>query len=218
MYTNLKNIFIFGSSGFAKEVFWLIKEINLVNELYKFSGFVDITTKETVKIGLEVYPVYREDAFFMNKHKNECFAIGIGNPSIIEKIFSKYSNFDFPNIIHPNFQTDKQSLTIGLGNIITSGCTFTTDVKIGNFNIFNLHTTIGHDCIVGNCNIINPGTNISGGVKIGNNNLIGTNSTVLQNLIIENNSVLGAGSVLTKNLESKKISVGSPAKVIKENE
>ena len=218
----MKDIYILGSGGFAKEVYFLISDINLMGEspVYNFKGFID---KEVdcaeITIGKKKFPIIEED-FFFNKSKYDSanLAIGIGKPQILEKVSIKFNDkYLFPNLIHPTFVGDFENIQIGKGNILTAGCIFTIDIKIGSFNIFNLNTTVGHDTIIGSYNVVNPGVNISGGVTMGNKNLIGTNATILQYLTVSDNSILGAGAVLCRNLESNCLAVGIPAKPIKEN-
>jgi len=218
----MKEIYILGSGGFAKEVYFLINEINhkFENPIYNFKGFISKTNEiSELIIGKLKLPVIFEEHFFkMPINEVSCLAIGIGDPNILEKIYNRWiDKYDFPNLIHPNFVSHEQTIEMGSGNIITSGNIFTIDIKIGSFNIFNLNTTVGHDANIGSFNVINPGANISGGVKIGNSNLIGSNATILQYIELGNNSILGSGAVLTKNLESNVIAVGLPAKPVKYN-
>lgn len=216
----MKKIYIFGIGGFAKEVYFLIQEINKVKATFEVGGFIDINpTFHPIKIGPNSYQVFDEGSFFKTSFtENICFAIGIGNPSVLNKIQDRFlSLYDFPNLIHPSVIGLFETIEMGKGNIITAGCIFTVDIVVGSFNIFNLNTTIGHDSIIGDCNVINPGVNISGGVCIGHNNLIGTNSTILQFIKIGNNNAIGAGAMVNSIIENNKVSVGVPAKIIKEN-
>jgi sugar O-acyltransferase (sialic acid O-acetyltransferase NeuD family) len=218
----MKDLFIIGSGGFAKEVAFVVFEINKQSNEYNFSGFVDTAEDKFRNIGKVAYPIIPENEFLNNEaYANAAVAIGIGNPKIIEKVTSKFRSnkfsFLYPNIIHPNVLGHWDSIILGVGNIITANCVFTVDIIVGSFNIFNLSTTIGHDTKIGDYNVINPGVNISGGVKIGNKNLLGTNSTVLQYISIGDNSILGGTALLSKNLDSNWVAVGVPAKPIKEN-
>ncbi len=217
----IKEIYIIGSGGFAKEVYFLIDDINKFSETpkFKFCAFIDITEHQLLSIGADQFPIITEDVFIsMNKSSDTCLAIGIGDPKILEKLAEKFAGkFNFPNLIHPSVNAYWTSIKLGQANIITAGCIFTVDIEIGSFNIFNLNTTLGHDSIIGSFNVINPGVNISGGVKIGKGNLIGTNATILQYISVGDYSVLGASSLLTKNLDSNWVAIGSPAKPYKEN-
>lgn len=210
----MNNIFyIIGSGGFAKEVLFLYESI--YNNLDSFGGFIDFQT-ETQFIACmgKSFPVI-DEAEFIEKHfkgDKPSIYIGVGNPVSNARIINKFEGYEFPNLIHPNFVAHRASLNLGQGNIITSGCVFTVDIKIGSFNIFNLNTTLGHDSIIGCYNVINPGCNISGSVKIGDGNLLGTNCTILQGISIGNFSTVGAGSLATKHVADNTIVIGVPAK------
>ena len=207
----MDNIYIIGASGFAKEVYWLLKDLNK----YKICGFIDKTPKNnTIEIGNSIIDIIDED-YFLNNFKNCSVCIGIGTPKIIHKIKEKYKNYNFPNLIHPSFLGDSENILFGVGNIITAGVVFTTNIKIGNFNIFNLNTTIGHDVKIGDSNIFNPSTNISGNCNIENNNLFGVGTIILENLNVGSNNIIGAGSVAIKCIDKDSTYVGVPCKKIK---
>ncbi len=210
----MKKIYIFGAGGFAKEVYFLITEINKEKVLYDIGGFIDVAPAiDHIQIGKNKFAVYDEATFFKkNVEADSCFAIGIGSPKIIKKIRDEYlSGFDFPNLIHPRTIGFFDTIEMGKGNIITAGCIFTIDTKVGSFNIFNLHSTIGHDSIIGSCNVISPGSNLSGKLTMGDGNLIGANATVLENLTIHDNTVIGAGSIVRSDVESNQTVIGNPA-------
>ena len=217
---DVEDIFIIGAGGFAKEVAFLIEEINRVSKSkYRINAFIDRNVKENdcLYVNGENIRVIDEQNFSENyTNRNINLAFGIGTPEYIKNISERFSErYFFPNLIHPGFIGDLKGIRFGKGNIVTAGCIFTTNIEIGNFNVFNLHTTVGHDCIIRNCNVINPGTNISGGVVIGDNNLIGTNATVLQYKMIGNNNIVGAGTLVNKNIENDSVMVGIPARKIR---
>ena len=208
----MKNIYILGSGGFAREVYFLIKEINKVKIQYKFCGFIDIITQSEILIGSERFPVIREDDFLFSNPKDVSLAMGVGDSKLIEGIYFKFQiGYNFPNLVSPSAKGDWESIQMDSGNIITMGCIFTVNITIGSFNIFNLNSTIGHDVRIGSFNVISPGVNLSGSVSLGNGNFIGTNATILQLLKIENNVVIGAGTLVQKNVDSNLILVGNPA-------
>jgi len=163
------------------------------------------------------YTIYEEEVILGEVSKYTNFAFGVGTPKLLKIITDKFRNFHFPNLIHPNATGDWANINMGIGNIITAGCSFTTDIEIGSFNLFNLNTTVGHDTIIGSYNIINPGVNVSGSVNVGIINLIGTGSTILQEKTIGNHSIVGANSLVTKDIPDNVIAFGNPCKVIKEN-
>lgn len=210
---NKEEIYVIGTGGFAKEVYFLLKETNL----YEFKGFVDYKPKNShLVVGVESNPIIDEEEF-LSKYKGSNIVIGVGRPHLLKKLSEKFEGFKTPNIIHPSFISDKKNINMGVGNIITAGVIFTTNITIGSFNVFNLNMTIGHDSIIGNQNVFNPSTNISGNNKIGDGNLFGVGSISLENMEIGNNNVIGASALLTKNINDDGVYVGIPAKMMKNN-
>lgn len=214
MIPKIKDIVIIGSGGFAREVTFLIEQINQSNYRWNILGYIDNQAKKSQG----KYGIIADDEWLLNSPKEIYVAIGIGNPQTIKylsEFFLQNKNIKFPNLIHPNTIYEKDSLILGNGNIICANNIFTVDVKIGSFNIFNLSCTVGHDTIVGSNNVFNPNTNISGNVHIGNNCLFGTSSTVLQNTTINNNVTIGAAALINKDIKESGTYVGIPAKRIK---
>lgn len=208
----MQDIVIFGSGGLAREVAFLIEQINSASPQWNILGFVET---DAHRVGEEVgnYHVrYTEDDLF---DKTVAAAIGIGSPVVIHKIATRFlerSNISFPNLIHPSVIRDEPRVKLGRGNILCAGNIFTTDIEIGSFNFFNLNCTYGHDVRIANCCVFNPGINMSGGVEMGSRCLIGTGATILQYLKIGDEVTVGAGSVVTKDVAAGTTVVGVPAK------
>ena len=120
------------------------------------------------------------------------------------------SNLNFPNLIHESFIFDKNSVTIGRGNIITACCIFTCCISIDSFNIFNTNVAIGHDCLIGSFNIFLPRTQISGDVQIGDSNFFGMNSSVIQGKKIGNLNRIGAHTFIINNVKDNTSLFGIP--------
>lgn len=210
----MKKIAIVGAGGMAKEVAFLIDDINRKKKEWNPLGFID----EKVGKNNGKYKVFNNNDW-LEKTKDEIYIVfGIGNPGLVKKLVIKFSenkNLKYPTLIHPNVIGDWDRITIGEGNVICAGNIFTTDIQIGEFNVFNLDCTIGHDAVIGNYNVINPSVNISGGVQLNNEILVGTGCQILQYLKVIDKTIIGAGAVVTKNIEESGVYVGSPAKRIK---
>lgn len=206
-----KAIYIVGSGGHAKEVYFLLKEIGQ----YELKGFVDLLKKEPLQFSEREFRIITEEEFLLKETPDTTMlAIGIGEPKVIKAIAKRFNAFSFPNLIHPSVIYDKDNVKMGNGNIITAGVVLTTCINIGDMNVFNRLTTVGHDTIIGNYNVINPSACISGGVEIGSTNLIGAGATVLQYKKIGNNSVIGAAALVTKDVRDEIIVIGVPAKSV----
>jgi sugar O-acyltransferase (sialic acid O-acetyltransferase NeuD family) len=217
----MKDIAIFGAGGFGREIACMIELINGAcendNNVYRFVGFFD----DGVEKGKQISH-FGKVLGGMNELNNWPtllhVVIAIGNPSSLrfvqERIDNK--NISFPNLIHPSsIILDKQSFSIGKGNIIQGNCYMSCDTAIGDFNVLNGSIALGHDAKIGNYNIIMPNTRISGEVTIGNGNLLGVSSIVLQQIKIGDGVRLGAGAVLLTKPRDGGVYLGNPAKLFK---
>jgi sugar O-acyltransferase (sialic acid O-acetyltransferase NeuD family) len=193
----MKDLAIYGAGGYGREVACLIRIINKNQPQWNLIGFFDdskptgyLTEYGTVLGGMDVLNDY---------DKPLSLVVAIRSPKAIYRIVSGITNpqIDFPNIIAPETSyLDKEKVSMGKGNIIGLGCSFSCNVKIGDFNTFSGSTGLGHDAQVGSYNFIMPSVRISGSVKIGDRNLLGIASVVLQRLTIGNDTVVGANSLI----------------------
>lgn len=207
----MDKIVIFGSGGLAREVAFMIQEINRTSPTWRLLGFIAENRDEVGKrVGDLSIVGTDEDVPSMGV----AAAVGIGNPGALQKIVSRFgeSPTPFPNLIHPSVVWDRGRIVLGRGNIITAGSIFTTDIEVGSFNYFNLACTYGHDARIGSCCIFNPGVNVSGGVRIADGCLIGTGAKILQYVTIGAGATVGAGAVVTKDVDPGVTVVGVPAK------
>lgn len=213
----MKKIYIIGAGGCAKDVCFLINDINKVTPIYKVMGFIDYNPEITrIKVEGEEYPIIHEDDHLNGEiEPDTCYAVAVGNPIALEKIIKKFGDREFPNLIHPSV-IKAVSVKIGRGNVVKAGCIFTTDAAIGSYNILNLHTTVGHDTIMGDGNVANPAVNISGGCNIGDYNLFGTNATILQYLNLGSRNIIGASTLINKPIEDKGMIIGVPGRKVKD--
>ncbi|NLX40877.1 MAG: serine acetyltransferase [Bacteroidales bacterium] len=212
----MKDIAIYGGGGFSKEIACLINCINEKEPVWNFIGFFN----RDKKIGEEnEYGKVLGDIPELNAWESELnIVIAIGNPESVFKVASeiKNDNIVFPNLFSPDTVfLDKNNISFGKGNIICVGCSFSCNVKIGDFNIFNGRINIGHDVSIGNFNALMPSVKISGNVSIGNRNFFGVSSVVLQKMKIGNQVRLGASSVLMTKVKDGNSYVGNPATIFK---
>ena len=210
----LKNIAIYGAGGFGREVACTINKINEVEPTWNLVGFFDDGVEKGRMVS-HFGPVLG-GIDELNAYQDEInVAIAIGNPMTVKSVVERITNekVAFPNLISSNTHySDKNSFSIGKGNIIQGGCSFSCDVTIGDFNVFNGAVVLGHDVNVGSFNSFMPAVRISGEVLIGDFNFFGVNSVVLQLLKIKNGVSLAAGSVLMTKPKENSLYIGVPAK------
>lgn len=212
----MKKIAIFGAGGFGREVACLLNKINEVEPTWELLGFFDDGISKGTMISH--FGSVLGGINDLNSWPSEIsVAFAIGNPKIVESIFSRISNpkVAFPNIIAPTvYFADPDTFKIGKGNIIQKHCSFSCDVTIGDFNVMDGADVFGHDDTVGSFNTFMPAMRISGEVTIGDGNFFGVGSIILQQIKIGNNIRLGAGSVLMRKPKDACLYMGNPAKKI----
>lgn len=203
----MKDIVLAGSSGFAREIMWLIERINAEERQWNFLGFINNDSSDA----------FGDDEFLQHYDKELYVGIAVGNTGIRRHLYEQYrenKNLVFPPLVDPKaIVSDRVSM--GMGSIICAGTIITVDVKIGDFTIINLDCTAGHGAEIGSFVTVNPGVNISGDVVVGNMVNIGTGSQILQGISIGDKTVIGAGAVVNRNMPGRCTAVGVPAKVIK---
>ena len=214
----LKNIVIIGAGGMAREVRWLIEDINREKKVFHFLGYIVSDLKKVGKLDSKDSILGDYSWFKVNGLSQINVAIGIGNPQnrleVVKELSLLRKNIIYPNLIHPSAVYDKNSIKLGKGIIICANTVLTVNVIIQDFVFINLICSIGHESIIGRGSVLNPSANISGGILIGSGVLVGSSATILQYLKIGDFSRVGAGAVLTKSIPKNVTAVGIPAKII----
>lgn len=211
----MKDIAIYGFGGFGHEVACLIEHINQENPEWNLIGFFD----DGVAKGTECrYGQVLGDINTVNGWDSPlAVVIAIGTVRYLESIPNKIVNPNvyFPNIVaHNCFFFDKESISMGRGNIITFGCRMSCDIAIGDFNVLNGCISLGHNVIMGNYNVMLPETRISGHVTIGDRNFFGARSFAAQTVRIGNDNRFGAGTFVLRKIKDGGFYMGNPAKKI----
>jgi sugar O-acyltransferase (sialic acid O-acetyltransferase NeuD family) len=216
----MKDIVIYGASGFAKEVAYLIEQINQYDKTWNILGFIDDDLNNKGKL-LNDYPVLGDSEWLKNNEKNIFVALGIGSPRIKKAIVKKLEKLNleisYPNLIHPNVSLSKFNV-IGKGNIICEGTILTCNIVLGDFVTLNLNCTVGHDTTIEKYCTILPNVSISGNVYLSEGVDFGTNATIIQGIKVGKNTIIGAGATVVKDLPANCTAVGMPAKPIKFHE
>jgi sugar O-acyltransferase (sialic acid O-acetyltransferase NeuD family) len=211
-----QRIVIIGASGFAREVRWLLEEINRSRDTFRFLGYV---VSDLARLGEhDSHGDILGDYEWLERHCDEvdAIAIGIGTPAarltVSSDLLRTFPTLECPALVHPTVRLDNHSSRIGQGVLLCAGTIGTVNIHLEDFSLVNLACTLGHECSIGRGTVLNPTVNISGGVRLDPGVLVGTGAQVLQYLTVGTGATVGAGSVVTKNVEPGVTVIGIPAK------
>lgn len=216
MTSGLKKIYIFGASGFGKEVLDVLVDINTAKETYEILGFID-DNKESHGKTLNGVKICGGADFLKNEAKScEIYAVvAVGDSIIRERIVKNIEEYvNFENIIHPEAKVSKFA-KMGKGNILTRGVNVMPNVTIGDFCVFNMNTNIGHDAVVSDFVSAMSHCDITGNVKIGKSVYLGSSVCIHPSVTIGESAQLGIGAVVISNIKENSVAMGNPARVIK---
>jgi sugar O-acyltransferase (sialic acid O-acetyltransferase NeuD family) len=210
----MKDIVIVGHGGLAKEVAFLIEEINRVQLTWNLRGHIS-AERNNVGTRSGKHAVVEADDWLTRTRENIAVAVAIGRSEMLRTMHTglkQNKNLEFPNLIHPRAFGDWDQIKRGDGNIIMGGASFTTQITLGTLNIFNPGCTIAHDCVLGSYNLINPSASLSGEVVLGDEIMVGTGARILQQLHVCSRAIIGAGAVVTRNIKESGKYIGVPAR------
>lgn len=204
----MKKIAIIGAGGFAREVLWLIADLDLASNVGGFFESDDIWKERTVS-DIPVLPVSRLESNGWEA------VIAVGSSAARRSIRDSLpSDLHYPTYIHPSVQRSKR-IQIGQGTVICAGSILTCDITIEQHVHLNLGTTVGHDCHLGQFVTTAPSVNISGNCTLGELTYIGTNACLREGLHVPAGTTIGMGAVVVSNIDEAGIYVGNPAKQLR---
>lgn len=212
-----QRVVILGAGGFAREVLDIFGACNANGARYDVLGFLD---ENAAHWGMELngYPVLGGFEWLQREDAQGVRAIcGVGNPAVRRRLVRKATErgIPFTNVVHPTAVLTP-FVTFGEGVVVTAGCIFTNQIRIGDHVHVNLDCTIGHDAVIHDFCTLAPGVHVSGNVTIHQGCDIGTGTAIIQGVTVGEWTIIGAGAVVAHDLPANVTAVGVPAKVIKE--
>lgn len=208
----MKRLVILGAGGYAKEVLWIVNDINKVAPSFEFLGFIDPHAprdRGRALYGGKVLGGWDD----MPDSRGLHFACGIGAPDAREKECDEAERRGLTpvSVIHPSVIVADE-VVIGEGTVISPNAVLAPSSRLGRHCSLNIGAVIGHDAQLGDFCVVSPGAQILGGARLEAKAFLGANSTVYLKAHMGTGSLLGANSFLMTNLGEGVSALGIPAK------
>ena len=206
---------IYGYGGHGLEVEELARVINLKRNRWDKIIFIDDTP---CKIDDE--KIFSFETIIDKYLTSEIeFMVGVGEPIIREKIFTKIKKkgYRLATLIHPSAFI-AENAEIKEGTMISANAFISVKVHLYENVLIQPMAAVHHECKVGKHSVIGTSASMGGNSSIGDNSFMGLNSSLKQGVTVGNGSVVGMGAVVIKNVADKTIVAGNPAAVIKEGD
>jgi len=210
----LKDIVILGGGGFAREVYWILDEINQCDPQWNILGFIDENPDARGRelCGLPVLGGFE----WFNRRPRPLVISGVGGNRTRRRfsVQARCLGLEFASAIHPAARISRY-VHIGEGCVICAGTAITTQICLGDHVNLNLNCTVGHDAVIESYCNLSPGLHISGYAHLETGLDIGTGAVVIPSVRIGHDSIIGAGAVVNRDIPALSLAVGVPARVIK---
>lgn len=208
-----RRIAVLGAGGLAREVEWLIEDVNRASASWEFAGYV---VSDLSRLGPNDSRALVLGDYAALERGIDAVVLGIGAPAarlkVAQEVASRFPHLEWPSLVHPSVQIDRRTLTMERGVVLTAMVVGTVNVTLREFSFINLSCTLGHEAVIGRGAVLNPTVNVSGGVEVGDGVLVGTGAQILQYVRIGEHASIGAGAVVTKDVAPHTTVVGVPAR------
>ncbi len=153
------------------------------------------------------------------KHRLGGAIIAIGDNKTRARIYKNIASMGLKivNAIHPHALIARDVI-IGEGSVIAAGVIIGTGSRIGNNVIINTGVIIEAENIIDDHTHISPGVNLAGKVTIKKYTQVGLGVNVIHDITIGENVMVGAGAIIIKDVPDNSLAVGTPARVIRQND
>ena len=214
---------VFGVSSFLSDIIDVIHANNGV--VYKIFQNMDEIRDERVlplekRLALLGYPVKLFPSLENFEPESGCkYVLGF---TVVKKhdlvgVLKERHGIRMDRLIHPKAFLGS-NVRLGEGVVINSHAVISPNVHLGDHCMIQKNVYIGHDVVIGKFTRLGPSTAIAGSCRIGNLCSVGIGACFLDRIHVGDWTVIGAGSLVTKDLPKGVVAVGSPCKIIRNNE
>ena len=204
---------IIGAGDYAKEVLWVVDDINAAAPTWDLIGLIDPGRPERKGENHFDRPILGGYGDVEALPEGVFFACAIGSPLPRAKECAEAERRGWrpATLVHPTVLVALH-VEIGPGTIISANAILAPYARVGRHCAINFGVSVGHDASVGDYSVLSPGARINGHVVLEEGVYVGSNASILQGRRIGAGASLGANSFLLTNLAQGRSAIGVPAK------
>lgn len=211
----MKQMAIFGASGFGREVMPLARQqLASTSEPYELV-FVDDNPPTAHCNG---HAVLTYANWLAQPASSRHINIAIANSALRERLVKRCTadGVQFFDVRAAN-AVQLDDVQLGEGALLSPFVTLTSNIRIGQHFHANIYSYVAHDCVIGDYVTFAPGVKCNGNVVVEDHAYIGTGAVIKQGqpghpLVIGRGAVVGMGAVVTKSVPPGITVVGNPAR------
>jgi len=200
----ISRVVIFGAGGAAREVRWLIEEINRVEPRFEFLGYLVPDARRAGEF--DSRNLILGDYAWLEHHRDAADGIILApGPAKVrlataDLLAKRFPSIQFPAVVSPDMLVHRDSCKIGEGVTVSVGVTASINVTIESLAFVGMGSTLGHEVNVGRGAIVESGVHIGGGAVLGEAVEIGMGAIILPYIRVGDGARIGAGMVVGKNV------------------
>jgi sugar O-acyltransferase (sialic acid O-acetyltransferase NeuD family) len=152
-------------------------------------------------------------------HPHDAVVVAIGDNSARRCMMQSLADAgeSFATIVHPS-ATVAPDVLLGPGSVVLAGAVLNPCVRLGTGVIINTCASVDHHSQVADYAHVAPGVHTGGQVSIGEGALVGVGASIVPRCKIAAWAIVGAGATVICDVPAHSTVVGTPARIIRQEE
>jgi sugar O-acyltransferase (sialic acid O-acetyltransferase NeuD family) len=213
-HKSVRELFLIGAGGFARETAEAVRAINASRPTWSLVGFLDDSPERQDEIvdGLPVLGPIES----IRDHPEAALVICTGRPDNYVSRRMIAERLDLPperyaTIIHPT-ATKGVTCQVGVGSVLLAHVDLTADVVVGSHVAVMPQVVLTHDVRIDDYATLGAGSRVGGAARVAGGAYIGSGACLRENITVGARAMVGMGSIVTSDVPPERLWFGSPAR------